>query len=396
MTYLAIQVMSFLVSLFAFLLCLISIVLPRLRRKRVHNSAPALRNLLKPANASLPYLLKTRAIPNQRLVHAFGISSTFVSDDPGVHHVFVNTARDILSGLSANGARWRTFLHATEDAVSRLLPENDQMNYDTFIQCVTLAIILVALLGVDPELLHQDELIFVTRTINRRWVDSKKGNKNILNQDDSLEKLRQRLDRWIGDQYPNPLNLILPAYETMWRVVAVTVAHLYCYGGDNLLDIVLRFADCPSEEQFRSSGKEKMEPSMKNIVTEALRLHPPTKRIARAAVVPWWKKYFVPSLEIADVEAVHLSPVYGSGTANFEPMRFHPSRMSEQPELFAFGYGRLSCPAASWAPMAASLVVAKVVQSMREGYMLTVGPRIGDRSGWEGWRIIQTPTHKKR
>ena len=389
--------MNTLISLFVLLLCLIHSILPRLRRKRVYNSAPGLRSLLKPANTSLAFLLRARAIPNQRLVRAFGISSTFVSDDPDVHHIFVSKAKDILNGLSAKGEGWHALVHATEDAISRLLPET-QVDYDTFVQCVTFTIVLVALLDVDPELLYRDDLIFVTNAINRRWTDSKKGNMAILNQDDSLDKLRQCLNLWIGDRdrYPNPLNFILPAYETMWRVVAVTVAHLYCHGDDNLRDVVLRFADRPTEEQFRSFGKEGLEPSMKNIVTEALRLHPPTKRISRAALVPWWKRYFVPSLEIADVEAVHLSSVYGNGTAEFEPMRFHPSRTPEQPELFAFGYGRLSCPAASWAPMAASLIVAKVVEHMSGGgHMLTVGPRIGDRSGWDGWRIIDQRSETK-
>ncbi|KAL4071457.1 hypothetical protein V8B97DRAFT_1963573 [Scleroderma yunnanense] len=344
--------MNLLILLFA-ILYLLYTVLPRLRHKRVHNSAPALRSLLKPGNVSLAYLLEARAIPNQRLIRAFGITSTFVSGDPEVHHIFVNRAKDILGGLSTKGQGWRALLQATEDAVSRLLPAKE-MDYDTFMQCMTFTIILVALLNVDPESLHSDDLVFVTSTINRRWTDSKKVKTTALTQDGSLNKVQHHLERWISDhdRYPNPLNFILPAYETMWRVVAVTVAHLYCHGDDSMRNIVLRFADCPTEEQFRSFGEENMEPSMKNIITEALRLHPPTKRIVRAALVPWWKKMFVPSLEVADVEAVHLSSTYGDGPTYFDPMRFHPSRVSEQPELFAFGYGRLSCPAASWAPMA--------------------------------------------
>ncbi|KAG1796585.1 hypothetical protein EV424DRAFT_1594770 [Suillus variegatus] len=52
------------------------------------SSVRAIRTLLSPPDIPTPALLCARSIPNQHLVKALGISSTFVSDDPGVHDNF--------------------------------------------------------------------------------------------------------------------------------------------------------------------------------------------------------------------------------------------------------------------------------------------------------------------
>lgn len=394
--------MKLLSSFSALLLCVVYAFIFSRQRKKVHRSATGIRDLLRPANMTMESLLRARAMPNQRLVKAFGITSTFVSADPETHRNFVGKAKDLIAGLSAKGERWNGLSQATEKAVSRLLPESD-IDYDTFMQCITLTVVLFALFLVAPESPQPDDLIFATHTINKRWTDSK-TKPGALEEDNSLACLVALLEQWIGhtDQtgdlslVENPLNLILPAYETMWRVVAVTVAHVYCHDDDSLHDVVLQFAEKPTDEQYRlplsRSNDEKQKVSMKHIVMEALRLHPPTKHIARASTVSWWRRalLFSPELEIADVKSVHLSAAYGADPRRFDPMRFHPSRVCGEgkQELYAFGYGRLSCPAAMWAPMGAALIAAKVIEQMDAmGYKLTVGPRIGDRSGWDGWVV---------
>ncbi|KAI5996315.1 cytochrome P450 [Pisolithus albus] len=387
--------MNLLVSFLAVLLLVGYAVYSVARRKRVYSSPSGIKRLLKPADASLIDLLHRRAIPNQRLVHAFGITNTFVSGDAKVHRDFLNKAKFTISGLSTKGEGWRMLGQTVDDAIARLFPA-DEIPYATLIQCLTLRIFLVALFKADPESLHAKDLRFVTDMINRRWAYSKNTDRTALNQDNSLSEANACLDRWVRDRdgYPNPLDLIIPAYETMWRVVAVTVAHVCCHDGDNLLDIVLRFADQPTEEQFQLFREESMEPSMKMIIMETLRLHPPTKRISRAGATVGWKRFFMPTLEVADIQAVHQSSQYGHNPAKFDPMRFHPSRGLEQPELFPFGYGRLSCPAALWAPIGAALIVAKVAQQLKVGtYGLIAGPRIGDRGGWDGWKVINSSCH---
>lgn len=250
----------------------------------------------------------------------------------------------------------------------------------------------MALFKADPESLDAEGLCIVTDMISRRWAYSKNTDRTALDQDNSLNGANACLGRWVPDRdsYPNPLDFIIPAYETMWRVVAVTVAHVCCHGDDNLLDIILRFSEHPTEDQFQFFKEEGMEPSMKMIMMETFRLHPPTKRISRVRATLGWKRFFMPTLEVADIQAVHQSAQYGDNPAKFDPMRFHPSRGLEQPELFPFGYGKLSCPAALWAPIGAALIVAKVVQQLKGGkYELIAGPRIGDRGGWDEWEVIK-------
>ncbi|KIJ61615.1 hypothetical protein HYDPIDRAFT_31217 [Hydnomerulius pinastri MD-312] len=361
-------------------------------QKRTHQSAPAIRELLKPPNTSITALLQARATPNQRLVEAFGITSAFVSSDPKVHKDFSSQAKRLITSSGSKSHGWQELAQVAEAAVLKWLPEQN-LDYPIFIQCLTFVIVLVGLFKADPESLRQQDIIFVTNIINKRWTDSKSKDALTMRQDDSLRKITECIDQWVTDrdQYPNPLNLILPAYETMWRLVAVTVAYIYRCCDNTLHDTAIAFGQNPTEAQFRAFANGGQAPSMESIILEALRLHPPTRRIARASELPWWQKLLgVPSIEIADIEAVHLSDAYGENPSEFNPMRFHPSRAHQQPELFAFGHGKLSCIAAPWAPMAAAVIVAKVVQQMEEsGSSLTVGERIGGRSGWDGWSVAK-------
>ncbi|KAF9225900.1 hypothetical protein BS17DRAFT_669522, partial [Gyrodon lividus] len=345
--------------------------------------------LLNPSGASITALLRARAIPNKRLVHAFGITSAFVSSDPKVHKEFTSRAKGLIAGVALKDRGWKVLLQTTDEAAHRFLPEQN-LDFATFIQCITFAVVLTRLFNVDPETLHHQDVVYVTNIINKRWTQSKTMNAVAMRQDDSLHEITTRIGAWIADhdQYPNPLNFILPAYETMWRLVAVTVAHVYRCRSNTLHDTVIAFGQNPTEEQFQTFGNEGQQASMQAIILEALRLHPPTRHIGRASEVSWWKKLFVPSIEIADIEAVHLSDDYGENTSEFNPMRFHPSHMQGRPELFSFGHGKLSCVAATWAPMAAALMVASVIEQMQgAGFSLTIGRQIGGRSGWDGWMV---------
>lgn len=152
--------MNLLTTFVALLLLVPWVVYPTLRRKRVYSSSSEIKRLLKPADASMADLLSQRAFPNQRLVHAFGITNTFVSSDLKVHHAFLNKARLIISELSSKGESWRRFKQTTDGAIAQLLPAHET-HYATFIQCLTLRIILVALFKADPESSDAEDLCFV-------------------------------------------------------------------------------------------------------------------------------------------------------------------------------------------------------------------------------------------
>ena len=132
---------------------------------------------------------------------------------------------------------------------------------------------------------------------------------------------------------------------------------------------------------------------------EVLRLHPPTRRISR--VVPVSSSPFLgtifPGLFVrnqtiaADVEALQQDSVWGNSRREFDPVRHQPQRCTEEQRntLLAFGAGKLSCIAKNWAPQAAAIITAALLDQVSTGKNLFVetGSSMGGRDGWEGWVI---------
>ncbi|KAG2357003.1 hypothetical protein BDR07DRAFT_1421511 [Suillus spraguei] len=345
-------------------------------RTRIHTSVPAVRTLLNPPDIPISTLLRARSIPNQRLVKALGISSTFVSDDQGVHDNFTREAKVLITAVSAEDG-WSRLIDVAEACVNRFL-DAGSLDYATFVQSVTLSVVLAGLLGTDIDDLDP-------RTHNDRWAKSKSSTTLTT---EVLDRINHHIIRWVPDR-TNPLNLIIPAYETMWRVAAIAV--VYSNRDCLLREAFISYNENPTDDQFRASASEgtKAQPSVEAIVSEVLRLHPPTRHITRAVVVPWWKRPFVPSIDVADIEEAQKSLLFGSDPESFNPMRFHTSHSGpKRDQLYAFGHGRLKCVAASWAPPAAAVITAKILAKLDGvAFMLQEGPRIGKREGWDGWLI---------
>ncbi|KAG1890901.1 hypothetical protein F4604DRAFT_1566695 [Suillus subluteus] len=352
-------------------------------RTRIHASVLAVRTLLNPPDIPISALLRARSIPNQRLVKALGISSTFVSDDPGVHDNFTREAKVLITAVSAKDG-WSRLVDVAETCVNRFL-QAESLEYATFVRSVTLSVVLAGLLGTDIEDLDPVDVAFVTKAINDRWAQSKSSTALTT---EVLDRINHHIIRWVPDR-TNPLNLIIPAYETMWRVAAIAVA--YSNRNCQLRDAFISYNENPTDVQFRAFANEGTgaQPSVEAIVSEVLRLHPPTRHITRAVVVPWWKRPFVPSVDVADVEEAQKSLLFGRDPESFNPMRFHESHSAPtRDQLYAFGHGRLKCVAASWAPPAAAIITAKIMAKL-DGVAFTLqeGPHIGKREGWEGWSI---------
>ncbi|OBZ75461.1 hypothetical protein A0H81_04927 [Grifola frondosa] len=329
--------------------------------------------LLAPAGTSLFSQLEARAAPNVRLVRAFDIHNTFTSADPSIHAVFVKKTKSLISPPSNNSFDWLRFSHVAVDAISAYLPNAmlAPVAFDTVMRTVTLRTILVGLLGVDPSEVDIDfpAVDFVTRGINELWRLSKTTSALPPN---LLSEVNEHLRHWVSD-VPNPLEFIIPAYETMWRVVALTVAltHSDAKTRENFRD----YLEQPFLERFRHfphSG-----PSVEAIIQEILRLYPPTRHISRTiAEIP------VPSVpsflgcrfsrtvtKVADIETIQRdASVWGAFPHVFDPMRHHPER----------------CVAQHWAPQAAAIIAAAILGRELE---IVEGEKLGGREGWEGWTI---------
>jgi hypothetical protein len=368
-----------------------------------HCTTSSIIQLLSPQGASIHELLTARAIPNERLVRAFALTNTFVSDDTRVHDVFVN--HTILLMRAAKERGWHHFQNITIQAVEAALQSAPPcLEFDVFVQDVTLRVALVALLGVDSSVsdLASDDIRVVTELITRLWTLSKRPDPIPK---DLLPRLNSRLRCLVPDRrsFPNPLDYVIPVWETLWRVVATTIAHIQ--NDRQALDVMADLHLHPTQAQFKVFNGSGL--SVEAIVMESMRLHPPSKHITRVTVSPhsWARilpisaqrllqKYtdYHTRCECADVGTLLRSNIWGPDANVFDPYRHHPSRIGpdqEATKLLVFGYGRNRCIAGSWAPTAAGVIVAAVLDRIEnKDHRLVPGPKIGGRDGWNGWSIV--------
>ncbi|KZV67772.1 hypothetical protein PENSPDRAFT_610963, partial [Peniophora sp. CONT] len=267
------------------------------------------------------------------------------------------------------------------------------MPFDSLMQLITFTLVAETLLGgrVTPE--QWREVLVVTRGINRLWEVSK-THPQLRSEDTKLRaEMDTYLDRWLP-HLEHPLDFVIPAYETMWRVVAVLVGRVASTPDASTLRA---YFEDPRDVVFRASGEM---PSVEALVKETLRLHSPVRRISRSTAsspfirslctnLPQWLR--PTSVCTADLDALHRDiTVWGPSAANFDARRFDSSCLTpEQSAAWTpFGYGPLSCVAARDAPRLAALIAGAVLERVGNGgWTLNHGPKLGARRGWEGWVV---------
>ncbi|KAJ3512817.1 hypothetical protein NLJ89_g3301 [Agrocybe chaxingu] len=380
-------------------------------------------------NASMEEHLRERAEANQRLIRALHISNTFVSADTSVHKTFVGHARLLLKGAQHRG--WAHFQRIVAEAVEWQLsspqPQHEQSHhiplppnqrkdkcfkFDSSIQNITLVVVLVGILQIDKPiqtLSHQD-VTLVAERITTLWRLSKKPGlipPNLLTELTAhLRSLVPMND--VDDElhFMQPLDFVIPTWETLWRVVATTVA--YAHG-----DAVMRrefeaFNADPSEERFQRGGWEDRAHkadgvNVMGIVSETMRLHPPSKHIGRSKMkwrwcpsflVNWIGQDMIKQTKHADIEKLLRCEIWGPDADEFKPARHRPgeSRPEHKSALACvFGHGPLRCIASSWAPMAVGVISGIVLDQLdSNGYVVHAGQAIGSREGWNDWVIKET------
>ncbi|KZP10320.1 hypothetical protein FIBSPDRAFT_922369 [Athelia psychrophila] len=372
-----------------------------------HATVADIRELLSPRKASMQDMLLARAIPNQRLVSAFGLTNTFVRPDTATHNRFKKQATSFLHNMLRDPCRgWTSWTQvASQASQSELLSSPLGIPFDICIQSITFRIIIIGLLNptFDHTSFIQSDISFITSTINTLWDQSKSGQF----QDPSiLAQLDSSLRTYLPDEelFPNPLDFIIPTWESLWRVVAIALAETRC--NQSAHKTFLRFLADPTVQQF-DQRMDSSQPSVRDFIDETLRLYPPTKCIARAASERHSSSWMWPVSQylghlrpadtypysVAEIEIVQRSRVWSNSASTkcadvnlFDATR-HRARTAAQTEtLMPFGYGRLGCVAKDWAPMAAGLIASAVLQEMElHGYEMVAGEKMGGRTGWEGW-----------
>lgn len=362
------------------------------------NTASSIQGLLNPLHQNRKEQLRRRSQPNARLLRAFELTNTFVSDDADLHKKFVSHARRLVGDAPA----WAGFSEICRRAAQASL-RGEVTPFHVYVQSVTLRVVLAGFLdvGADVETFREEDISIVAHHITMLWALSKRPHPIPSH---LLPELNSHLRFLLPDneRYPNPLDFVIPAWETLWRVVAITLA--YAHSDVQSLRVMEGLLDCPTNRQFESEDKTASCLSAQSLILEAMRLHPPSKHISRlqdckfSAYIPpalrqileyiWpgsttWKSF-------ADVEAVQRSSLWGADANEFDPNRHHISRLtSSQADTlpFVFGYKPLRCVAEKWAPMAAAIICAAILDGLKEGSGISAGSSIGGREGWEGWTV---------
>lgn len=89
------------------------------------------------------------------------------------------------------------------------------------VRSVCLKIVLHVLFGLEPRELDDGNILTITERINGLWIQAKDTGKPKESDKHELEEALAQVIPQVKRSNPheNPLNLIIPAYETLWRVV---------------------------------------------------------------------------------------------------------------------------------------------------------------------------------
>ncbi|KAJ4306811.1 hypothetical protein N0V88_000181 [Collariella sp. IMI 366227] len=197
--------------------------------------------------------LRLRAIVNHRLKQAFDIDNSLTTRSQSVHKAFLNLAFGILNKDDRNWAK----LYSVAEAFIKgeVKGATKVVQLAEFVRCMVLAVVLFDNFGLDPAVLNRKLLVTITEKINSQWLQSKKvwGPHNLAPSPDlntAISSLGIRSPFPNAEQAmmtsPEILGLLMPQYETLWRVVLLTFVTAYHHQPSALLDTVQRTTQVPS------------------------------------------------------------------------------------------------------------------------------------------------------
>lgn len=364
--------------------------------------------------------LETRFIPNERLIRVFGLNNAFTTKDSKRARAFSTEA--VSKIIAVTNQNWEDYVEFSLESVAVDIKKmGTKLNLAKLVQSVTLKTSLKFLFDLDKSVFDKPDaannISFVAKEINRLWQASKNAGETTEIKWEDQGNLHQALhalldssgktrsdDPGLADSEQNPMNWILPAYETMWRVVLRGLVEVRFHdsvkeehqGGwlpvfSSLLAVlrglIARFFGAGEEEQESAAEDEqegaaeekqkawlqaldsfiedpnqdivpkKGEPvqfSARHVALECLRLYPPTRRIDRQFSDE-------DTIAKADIEACQRLELLASD----QPQTFDPNRwvhidneifqkVSSPAEVnkllldkgfMPFGAGKFQCPA---------------------------------------------------
>lgn len=335
---------------------------PSLCRSRI--AAETLPNGVR--NHLTPY--SSRAFSNNKIKTAFGIKNAFTSADEVYVKGFVDHARGL---VNLSSAEWNEVSAVSSDAVRPWISgRGTRIKLTSMVQALTMRVNLLVSFRQRSDNDADSHLVNLTETINRVWMESKKTDTiPRLEENTELQECLSAIfpDHDFTDPEKNPLNIILPGFETLWRVVfrmfleiAFTTGRRHPEWGDMLI----AFADNPTKSQFTRMHHGF---SPEHLVNEALRLYPPTRRVYSA--FKFSPDHEPPVIISANLEACHTAAViWGTDAMVFNPARWTRLTSQQKQAFMPFGSAPFVCPAKPvFGPRVIALLVGALVRGVRGG-----------------------------
>lgn len=173
--------------------------------------------------------LRLRAGPNVRLTTAFGIRNSFTTTDEIEHAEFLRRAVQVIK--SADGAAWCrvwTLANSTMESLASFPARRANIERTARILCFDAVLeLLFPQTRIRP--LDVDSTDRATKLVNVLWLDSKKEPDRAAASaagGSKRESLYEAVRKLVSEREEQALGLIMPAYETLWRVVLLTYIHV--------------------------------------------------------------------------------------------------------------------------------------------------------------------------
>ncbi|EKD21007.1 uncharacterized protein L3040_004625 [Drepanopeziza brunnea f. sp. 'multigermtubi'] len=327
---------------------------------------------------------EARIVPNQRLKLAFGLDNIFTTQKEVDGYKFKQQAISVMKEAMnlSNTEKREDWSELVKHMRSTLQKEDSRIegsiNLASLVQYVTLSISLKYLFNISDATLADNVtgVKFIAKRINELWVLSKQ--QPAPKWEDEMEMHYHLLvvtGRDSLNSFDNPMNLILPAYDTMWRAVFRGILEIYFrdQSGHNPILWQSILATYLSDQRQRNWkwDDDVFQLSCLDIIKEVLRLYPPTRRI--------YRQYPGQNKISADIE--HMQRTFtlaGDDPESFRPHRWvqlkeilGPGKLKDVEESMGFMPFALVCPAGGretkgfgWKMIA--LLIAVFMEKLRE------------------------------
>lgn len=345
----------------------------------------------------------SRILPYGKLRMAFGIHNSFTSHDlPSVGAWLTSVREHIL----LNGEQWENLSVFIRNTVYNSLNPHKVINQDssgrpqtrinltTLIQAITMQVVLLIFFRIGEGQVPHHEIMDLVGAINRTLMSAKsiktlvrfKDNKDLQH---ALMTVFQNPE--VVEPQTNPLNYILPAYETLWHSALMLFNEIGFDTGrehPEWQQLIVSFSLLPSRDRFRSRMmKENI--SAEDLVNENLRLHPPIPEIPRVYKFSQQSQRRSTDM-IAGIKTCHTSPhIWGGDADKFNPSRWRNVTDEQREAFMPFGVEPFRCPARTgFGPMVTGIMVGALFTGIGVGGAFEYEGE-GEHGPDNDWRLEQ-------